>query len=75
MGRCCAQVWTSTTERSKQTAVDFDRRSEWKALVDLNPGVCDGLTDVEVQARYPEEYSEHQLDPYFHRYGRAEVHR
>lgn len=67
------QVWTSTTERSKRTAADFKRTTEWKALVDLNPGVCDGLMEKEIQESYPEEYAEHLRDPYSSRYPRAEV--
>ena len=67
------RVWTSTTERSKRTAQEFPRRTEWKALGDLNPGVCDGLTDEEIAKSYPDEYAEHLRNPYNHRYPRAEV--
>jgi len=68
-------VWTSTSERSKQTAADFPDMVEWKALVDLNPGVCDGLSEEQIKAKYPEEYERHRKDPFSHRYPRAESYR
>ena len=38
----------------------------------LNPGDCDGLTQEQVRARWPEESGPRKRDPYHHRYPRAE---
>jgi 6-phosphofructo-2-kinase / fructose-2,6-biphosphatase 4 len=41
-------------------------------LVRLNPGDCDGLTQDQILARWPEETGRRKRDPYHHRYPRAE---
>lgn len=69
-------VWTSTRRRTVETAeplralgVPVRQRSEMKAL---HPGVCEGLTEQEMKNMYPEEVKKHEVDPYHHRYPRAD---
>lgn len=39
----------------------------------LNPGVCEKMSEDTIRSEYPEEVAKHDLDPYHHRYPRAEV--
>lgn len=39
----------------------------------LNPGVCESMSEGKIRLEYPEEVAKHDLDPYHHRYPRAEV--
>lgn len=39
----------------------------------LNPGVCEKMSERRIRAEYPEEVAKHETDPYHHRYPRAEV--
>ncbi len=70
-------VWTSTRLRTIQTAEPLKelgykvrQRSE---MSQINPGVCEKLSERAIRALYPEEVEKHVLDPYHHRYPRAEV--
>lgn len=70
-------VWTSTRLRTIQTAEPLKemgykvkQRSE---MSQINPGVCEKLSERVIRALYPEEVEKHELDPYHHRYPRAEV--
>jgi 6-phosphofructo-2-kinase/fructose-2,6-biphosphatase 4 len=71
-----AKVWTSPRQRSSGTATFFVESdsivSQNASLVEINPGVVDGLTEDQVAQKYPEEFARHQKDPYNHRYSRAE---
>ena len=39
----------------------------------LNPGVCEKMSERRIRMEYPEEVAKHEADPYHHRYPRAEV--
>ena len=39
----------------------------------LNPGVCEKMSERKIREQYPEEVTKHEQDPYHHRYPRAEV--
>lgn len=41
-------------------------------LSPLNPGITEGLSEDEIRTQFPEEHARHCLDPYHHRYPRAE---
>ncbi|KAI0241275.1 hypothetical protein L0F63_006292, partial [Massospora cicadina] len=43
-----------------------------KALVQMDAGVCRGLTQEEIQTKYPEEVAEREKNLYRHRFPRAE---
>lgn len=69
-------VWSSKRVRTFQTAnylsengVQVTQRTQ---LIQLNPGVVEGLTDDEIKAKFPAEFEEHQKNTYHHRYPRGE---
>lgn len=70
-------VWTSTRKRTIETADYFLERGykvrQRSQMGQLNPGVCEKLSEATILRLYPEEVEKHQSDPYHHRYPRAEV--
>ncbi|KAL1860564.1 hypothetical protein VTK73DRAFT_7280 [Phialemonium thermophilum] len=69
-------VWTSTRLRTVQTA-DYLKEKGYKVrqrsqMSQINPGVCEKLSERAIRRLYPEEIEKHELDPYHHRYPRAE---
>jgi 6-phosphofructo-2-kinase / fructose-2,6-biphosphatase 2 len=69
-------VWTSTLKRTNQTArfLPFEKL-EWKALDELDSGVCDGLTYAEIEEKYPEDFKARDDDKYNYRYLGGESYR
>lgn len=69
-------VWTSTLKRTIQTArfLTFEKL-EWKALDELDSGVCDGLTYADIEERYPEDFQQRDDDKYNYRYLGGESYR
>lgn len=70
-------VWTSTRMRTVQTA-DYLKEKGYKVrqrsqMSQINPGVCENMPERMISKIYPEEAEKHDLDPYHHRYPRAEV--
>ncbi len=70
-------VWTSTRLRTIQTA-DPLREMNYKVrqrsqMSQLNPGICEKMSERVIRKLYPEEVEKHEVDPYHHRYPRAEV--
>jgi 6-phosphofructo-2-kinase/fructose-2,6-biphosphatase 4 len=70
-------VWTSTRKRTVETSeylaslgYQVRQRSQ---MSQLNPGVCEKMSERRIRLEYPEEVEKHELDPYHHRYPRAEV--
>ncbi|XP_020108444.1 6-phosphofructo-2-kinase/fructose-2,6-bisphosphatase isoform X1 [Ananas comosus] len=60
-----ASIWTSTLQRTILTAnpiVGFPK-IQWRALDEINSGVCDGMTYEEIKKNMPEEY-EYALKPH-----------
>ncbi|KAI9751770.1 MAG: Fructose-2,6-bisphosphatase [Chaenotheca gracillima] len=70
-------VWTSTLKRTIQTArfLEGYQKLEWKALDELDSGVCDGLTYQEIEDRYPEDFRARDDDKYNYRYRGGESYR
>jgi 6-phosphofructo-2-kinase/fructose-2,6-biphosphatase 4 len=70
-------VWTSTRLRTIQTADPLKEKGfrvrQRPQMSQINPGVCEKLSERAIRAIYPEEVELHELDPYHHRYPRAEV--
>jgi broad specificity phosphatase PhoE len=62
-------VWTSTLKRTIQTAqyLDYPKLC-WKALDELDAGCCDGLSYVEIEAKYPADFHARDKDKYHYRY-------
>lgn len=69
-------VWTSKRLRTVETAEYFQKAghtvTQRTQLTQLNPGDTDGLTALEIKAKFPEEYAKHVDNPYHHRYSRSE---
>ncbi|CAG8937371.1 unnamed protein product [Penicillium salamii] len=70
------KVWTSTRRRTIETAkylyeegFKVRQRSQ---LSQLHPGVCEQMSEKRIRAEFGDEVSKHELDPYHHRYPRAE---
>ncbi|KAL2788388.1 HbrB-domain-containing protein [Aspergillus keveii] len=73
-------IWTSTLKRTIQTARHLAAETsyeklEWKALDELDSGVCDGLTYEEIAERYPEDFAARDEDKYNYRYRGGESYR
>ncbi|KAI8868658.1 bifunctional 6-phosphofructo-2-kinase/fructose-2,6-bisphosphate 2-phosphatase, partial [Ramicandelaber brevisporus] len=76
MGDRPLTVWTSTLRRTIQTVRYLDYpKLHWKALDELDAGVCDGLTYEEVAELYPQEYAARDEDKFNYRYPGGESYR
>ncbi|CAG8975848.1 hypothetical protein HYALB_00010244 [Hymenoscyphus albidus] len=69
-------VWTSTRKRTVETAAVLEDRGykvrQRSQMSQLNPGVCEKLSENAIRRVYPDEVFLHEKDPYHHRYPRAE---
>ncbi|KAF2859990.1 elongator complex protein 2 [Piedraia hortae CBS 480.64] len=69
-------VWTSMRRRTIETSEFFARRGysvrQRSQMVQMNPGVCEKMSEKKIRELYPEEVAKHERDPYHHRYPRAE---
>uniref|UniRef100_A0A8C9U0B0 6-phosphofructo-2-kinase/fructose-2,6-biphosphatase 1 n=1 Tax=Scleropages formosus TaxID=113540 RepID=A0A8C9U0B0_SCLFO len=67
------KVWTSHMKRTIQTAEALGVAYEqWKALNEIDAGVCEELTYEEIQEHYPEEFALRDQDKYRYRYPKGE---
>ncbi|KAL0910837.1 hypothetical protein M5K25_018930 [Dendrobium thyrsiflorum] len=69
-----ASIWTSTLQRTIITAtpiVGFPK-VQWRALDEINAGVCDGMAYEEIKRNMPEEYQSRKNDKLRYRYPRGE---
>jgi 6-phosphofructo-2-kinase/fructose-2,6-biphosphatase 4 len=69
-------VWTSTRRRTVQTAeylgsLGYKTRQRTQ-LSQMNPGVCEKMSERRIREEMPLEVIKHESDPYHHRYPRAE---
>ncbi|TID18585.1 6-phosphofructo-2-kinase/fructose-2-6-bisphosphatase-like protein [Venturia nashicola] len=69
-------VWTSTRRRTVETS-DYLSKLGYRArqrtqLSQMNPGVCEKMSEQKIREDYPQEVTKHEQDPYHHRYPRAE---
>jgi len=68
-------VWTSTLKRTIATARHLPKnynQLQWKALDELDSGVCDGLTYKEIEEQFPEDFKARDDDKYNYRYRGGE---
>lgn len=66
-------VWSSSLRRAVQTATPLGRmRWVWRALDEIDAGVCDSMTYAQIQARMPDEYEARKRDKFTYRYPRGE---
>uniref|UniRef100_A0A8C8FFK9 6-phosphofructo-2-kinase domain-containing protein n=1 Tax=Oncorhynchus tshawytscha TaxID=74940 RepID=A0A8C8FFK9_ONCTS len=67
------KVWTSQMKRTIQTAeavaVPYE---QWKALNEIDAGVCEEMTYEEIQVHFPVEFSLRDQDKYRYRYPKGE---
>ncbi|KAJ9129641.1 Bifunctional 6-phosphofructo-2-kinase/fructose-2,6-bisphosphate 2-phosphatase [Coniochaeta hoffmannii] len=71
-------VWTSTLKRTIATARHLPKhynQLQWKALDELDAGVCDGLTYQEIKDQYPDDFAARDDDKYNYRYRGGESYR
>ncbi|XP_015279743.1 PREDICTED: 6-phosphofructo-2-kinase/fructose-2,6-bisphosphatase 1 isoform X2 [Gekko japonicus] len=67
------KVWTSHMKRTIQTAEALHVPYEqWKALNEIDAGVCEEMTYEEIQASFPEEFALRDQDKYRYRYPKGE---
>lgn len=70
-------IWTSTRRRTVETAAYLEdlgySTKQRSQLSQMNPGALEKLTDEQILSQFPDEVAKHALDPYHHRYPRAEV--
>ncbi|XP_041712557.1 6-phosphofructo-2-kinase/fructose-2,6-bisphosphatase isoform X4 [Coregonus clupeaformis] len=66
------KVWTSHMKRTIQTAEHLGIPYEqWKALNEIDAGVCEELTYEEIQDNHPEEFALRDQDKYRYRYPKV----
>jgi broad specificity phosphatase PhoE len=68
-------VWTSTLRRTIATAAHLAPGREvvsWKALDEVDAGVCDGMTYEAIAASLPDEYEARARNKFSYRYPRGE---
>ncbi|ODQ77221.1 hypothetical protein BABINDRAFT_163723 [Babjeviella inositovora NRRL Y-12698] len=69
-------VWTSTLNRTQQTASNLPfKKLQWKALDELDAGACDGLTYQQIAEDFPEDFKARDDDKYEYRYPGGESYR
>jgi len=67
------RVWTSQLKRTIQTASGIKALQErWKALNEIDAGICEEMTYEEIQEKYPEEFARRDQDKFHYRYPKGE---
>ncbi|KAI9808684.1 MAG: hypothetical protein M1825_003836 [Sarcosagium campestre] len=70
-------IWTSTRRRTVETSHFLQRRGykvrQRSQMSQLNPGVCEKMSERAIRREFPDEVAKHEADPYHHRYPRAEA--
>jgi broad specificity phosphatase PhoE len=66
-------VWTSSLQRTIQTGACLERpTSQWRALDEIDAGLCDGMSYAEIRAAMPDEWEARKKDKLHYRYPRGE---
>jgi len=71
------KVWYSPMCRAKETAEAvggdcIDRKVEYRALREIDVGICDGMSYKEIEIKYPQEFQARTDDKLRYRYPRGE---
>jgi 6-phosphofructo-2-kinase/fructose-2,6-biphosphatase 4 len=70
-------IWTSTRRRTVQTSEHLAnlgyRVRQRSQMSQMHPGVCERMSEAKIRQELPNEVAKHEVDPYHHRYPRAEV--
>ncbi len=66
-------VWTSTLRRTIATASALSFRAHaWRALDEIDAGICDGMTYGEIEEQMPDEFAARRANKLRYRYPRGE---
>lgn len=69
-------VWTSTFKRTIQTGEHLPfQKLQWKALDEIDAGVCDSLTYEEIEQQFPADFAARDDDKLNYRYRAGESYR
>uniref|UniRef100_A0A0V0G8D4 Putative fructose-6-phosphate n=1 Tax=Triatoma dimidiata TaxID=72491 RepID=A0A0V0G8D4_TRIDM len=67
------RVWTSWLKRTVQSVADIQAPQErWKALNEIDAGICEEMTYAEIQSRYPDDFTARDQAKFTYRYPRGE---
>ncbi|WKY06834.1 hypothetical protein Q1695_006764 [Nippostrongylus brasiliensis] len=69
------RIWCSQKVRAAQTAQKLKpafHTEYWKALDEIDAGICEGLTYDDIQQRYPKQAEDRSRDKYHYRYPSGE---
>ncbi|XP_011633081.1 6-phosphofructo-2-kinase/fructose-2,6-bisphosphatase 1-like isoform X2 [Pogonomyrmex barbatus] len=67
------RVWTSWLKRTIQTAADVKAPQErWKALNEIDAGICEEMTYEEIASKYPTDFAARDQNKFSYRYPRGE---
>ncbi|XP_055703557.1 6-phosphofructo-2-kinase/fructose-2,6-bisphosphatase 1-like isoform X1 [Phlebotomus papatasi] len=67
------RVWTSWLKRTIQTVADVPAPQErWKALNEIDAGICEEMSYAEISKKYPDEFKARDQNKYVYRYPRGE---
>lgn len=71
--RDAVTVWTSSLQRTIETGSHLKRPTEaWRALDEIDAGMCDAMTYAQIKASMPDEYAARSRDKFRYRYPRGE---
>jgi len=67
-------VWTSTMKRAIQTSenINCTEHFRWRALEEIETGICDGMTYEDIKHQMPEEHQARSADKLNYRYPGGE---
>ncbi|XP_015608390.1 6-phosphofructo-2-kinase/fructose-2,6-bisphosphatase 2 [Cephus cinctus] len=67
------RVWTSWLKRTIQTTTDVKAPQErWKALNEIDAGICEEMTYEEIASKYPTDFAARDQNKFSYRYPRGE---
>ncbi|XP_062563270.1 6-phosphofructo-2-kinase/fructose-2,6-bisphosphatase isoform X4 [Armigeres subalbatus] len=67
------RVWTSWLKRTIQTVADVTAPQErWKALNEIDAGICEEMTYEQIQSNFPQEFKARDQNKFAYRYPRGE---
>lgn len=67
------RVWTSRLKRAIQTVADVPAPQErWKALNEIDAGICEEMTYDQIQAKFPSDFRARDQNKFYYRYPRGE---
>ena len=72
------RIWCSTLKRCEQTAEPFQELGtnfkvyKWRALCEIEAGICDSMTYEEVEDKYPDVFNERKKHKLTYRYPQGE---